>query len=359
VNGGEVPGAWRNLLEPPAFAGLFLRYPPEGFAAFSGTGGLPLFRAGFSLLTTLDRAALARLRRLPLFPRWSPRLTLPACFAGTTITEYAPLPGVLSPEEVVDGLLRDAPGEATLIILKDLPENSPFLGEEDNAFAEAVAGEARRRGGIEVRGQALAYLPLDFADVDEYLARLSPGRRKDLRRKRRLRGELEIEILPLGDSRFFQAEFLEELYGLYLEVFAQSEIHFDLLTREFFAALLQSPDLPGVAAIYRHQGTTAGWNVCLIRGGRLIDKYIGLRYPLARKLNLYFLSWLANLEFALDNHLTTYVAGWTDPEVKASLGAAFTFTRHLVWVRRPVLRRILYPLRRFFESDSAAVRKTP
>jgi hypothetical protein len=351
-------GAWRNLLEPAAFAELFLRHPPQGFTAFSGAGGLPLFSAGFSLLTTLEGETLARLRRLPLFGRWSGRLSLPACFAGSTITEYAPLPAALSPEELVDGLLRDAPEEASLIILKDLPENSPLLGEEDNVFAEAVVMEARRRGGFEVQGQALAYVPLDFGRLDEYLARLSAGRRKDLRRKQRMRGELELEILPLGDRRFFQADFLDELYELYLAVYAQSEVHFDLLSREFFSAALQSSGISGAAMLYRHQGVTAGFNLCLIHKGRLIDKYIGLRYPLARELNLYFLSWLANLEFALDNGLTMYVAGWTDPKVKAGLGSLFTFTRHLVWVRSPILRRILYPLRRFFESDGAAVRKS-
>ncbi|MDR2075334.1 MAG: GNAT family N-acetyltransferase [Desulfovibrio sp.] len=354
-----MSGLWRNLLEPPAFAGLFLRHPPEGFTAFPGPGGLPLFRTRFSLLTTLERRTLERLRRLPLFALWSPRLALSACFAGTTITEYAPLPGALSPADLVDGLLRDAPGEASLVILKDLPEHSPLLGEEDNAFAAAVAEEARGRGGLEVRGQALAYVPLDFAAVEEYLGRLSPGRRKDLRRKGRLRRELELEILPFGDPRFFRADFLEDLYALYLEVFAQSEIHFDLLSREFFAAVLQSSEVSGVTMVYRHHGVLAGCNICLIHEGRLIDKYIGFRYPLARKLNLYFLSWLANLEFALDKRLTAYVAGWTDPEVKAGLGAAFTFTRHLVWVRRPLLRRVLYPLRRFFEADGAIVRKMP
>ena len=33
-------------------------------------------------------------------------------------------------------------------------------------------------------------------------------------------------------------------------------------------------------------------NICLEHGGMLIDKYIGLRYPQARELDLYFVSWL-------------------------------------------------------------------
>ncbi|MDR2161780.1 MAG: GNAT family N-acetyltransferase [Desulfovibrio sp.] len=344
---------WLNLLEPPAFAELFLRHPPQGFAVGAGAGGLPLFRARLNLLTTLDRGALARLRRLPLFTLWSRRLSLSACFAGTTITEYAPLPGALSPEELLDILGRER--DASLVILKDLPDQSPLLPEEDNALAGAVAAEAGKRGWLEIRGQALAYVPLDFAAVDDYLARLSPARRRDLRRKNRRRGQLEVERLPLGDARFFRRDFLDELYAQYLAVFAQSDIHFDLLSRDFFAALLQSRELAGVTLLYRRRGALAGYNICLIHKGRLLDKYIGFSYPLAREMNLYFLSWLVNLEFALENGLTAYVAGWTDPEVKASLGAAFTFTRHLVLVRHPLLRRLLSPLRGYFEADRKTI----
>jgi hypothetical protein len=66
-----------------------------------------------------------------------------------------------------------------------------------------------------------------------------------------------------------------------------------------------------------------------------------------------------NLEIALRHGCSTYVAGWTDPEVKAALGAQFTFTRHLVRVKNPVLRGVLRPLRRFFESDGRALGGRP
>ena len=64
--------------------------------------------------------------------------------------------------------------------------------------------------------------------------------------------------------------------------------------------------------------------------------------------------WLGYVVTTADG-LRFYVAGWTDPEVKAGLGARFTFTRHLVWVRNPILRRILYMFRHWFESDAKAV----
>ena len=83
----------------------------------------------------------------------------------------------------------------------------------------------------------------------------------------------------------------------------------------------------------------------------LIDKYIGFAYPQAHQHNLYTVSWFHNLEYALTNGLRYYVAGWTDPEVKRELGAQFTITRHLVYVRNPFLRAILSRTKRLFESN--------
>ncbi len=351
-------GSFRNLLEPAAFAGLFALCPPQGFACRRGASGLPLFLTPFDLLTTLDSGLRRRLSRLPFWGLCSRLCTFSTCFAGTTITEYTPLPERAAPQDLLEVLLEGHGRGRSLTIIKDLPLASPLLPDEDNAFADQLAALARDRGFIAVEGQALAYVPINFTSLDEYLARLSAARRKDLRRKLKKRALLDVETLPLGDAAFSSPALVDELYAMYLSVFAQSDIHFDLLGRDFFAALLQSRDCGGVVIFYRHGGKLAGYNICLVRNGMLIDKYIGLAYPLARELNLYFISWMVNLEYALAHGLRFYVAGWTDPEVKAGLGASFTFTRHLVWVKNPLLRALLRPLRRFFESDGRALRST-
>lgn len=58
-----------------------------------------------------------------------------------------------------------------------------------------------------------------------------------------------------------------------------------------------------------------------------------------------------NLEYALQHGLKHYIAGWTDPEVKASLGAKFTFTRHAVYIRSPLLRTLIRRFSNSFEGD--------
>ena len=171
-----------NLLEPEALVELFLRHPPQGFAAAS-EADLPVFGTDFDLLTTLEPAILAKIRRFPLFGLWSRLLRFPARFAGTTATEYAPLPKGLEPGELLDGFRERCAAGQSLLIVKDVPEVSPLLGAGDNEAAMRLARIAPDKGFIVVEGQALAYVPIDFSSTDEYLSRLSKSRRKNLRRK--------------------------------------------------------------------------------------------------------------------------------------------------------------------------------
>ena len=171
-----------NLLEPEALVELFLRHPPQGFAAAS-EADLPVFGTDFDLLTTLEPAILAKIRRLPLFGLWSRLLRFPARFAGTTATEYAPLPKGLEPGALLDGFRERCAAGQSLLIVKDVPEVSPLLGAGDNEAAMRLARIAPDKGFIVVEGQALAYVPIDFSSTDESLSRLSKSRRKNLRRK--------------------------------------------------------------------------------------------------------------------------------------------------------------------------------
>jgi predicted N-acyltransferase len=312
---------------------------------------MPCFVAPFNLLTTADDAWRRRVARLPLYRHWGRMLQWRTRFAGSTVSEYAPLPPEVAPPALARGLLAAYGRECRLLIIKDIAQESPLLSATENAHARGLADACAAAGYVLLEGQALAWVPIDFASTDEYLARLSAGRRKNIRRKLRSRANLQIETVRTGAACFRDEVVLSGFYTLFDNVYAQSEIHVDRLSAAFFRALLQDPDSGGVVFVYRHAGQMIGWNLCYEYGGRLVDKYIGFAYPQAREQNLYFVSWMHNLDYAREHALTHYVAGWTDPAVKSFLGARMTFTRHAVYARNPLLRWLLRRLGSHFESD--------
>ncbi len=340
-----------NQLEPDALVAQFLAHPPLDFRILSRTDGVPAFSTRFDLLTTADVALQRRLASWPLHRLWSRWLRPQTGFIGSTVSEYALLPRDAAPGAWLSALLDRYARDYPLLIIKDIPQRSPLLDAEANANADALVAACVRAGWVMLQGQALAWVPVDFATADAYLQRLSRSRRRDIRRKLRTRDALQIETLPTGDPRFADPATLDEFYALYLHVYAQSETHFDQLSAEFFRAVLRDGDSGGIVFVYRLDGRMIGYNICFVAHGNLLDKYVGFLYPQARQHNLYFVSWMHNLDYACVHGLRHYVAGWTDPAIKAQLGASFTFTRHAVHVRNPLLRAVFRRIAGHFEND--------
>ena len=202
-------------LEPDALLAAFVDHPPPGFLAAFGEAGMPVFDAPFDLLTTAEDALRRRVDALPLARYWRGALRWRTRFVGSTVTEYAPLPRDVDAAALARRLRERYGRERRLCIVKDLPMASPLLGEQDNGFAAAFAQALHEEGFVLLEGQALAWVPIDFADADAYLARLSAGRRKDIRRKLRARERLTIECVPTGDARLRDPAVLAELDALY------------------------------------------------------------------------------------------------------------------------------------------------
>ncbi len=343
--------AFISQLEPDGLIAAFMAQPPVGFVPHVTVQGMPGFVAPFDLLTTADDRWRARMRSLPLQRLWSRALRWRTTFVGTTVSEYALLPPDVAPDALARQLKAERGRDTALLIVKDIAQQSPLLDAVDNAHADAFAAACVAAGFVLLEGQALAWVPIDFATEDDYLAHLSASRRKNIRRKLRSRADIQVETVPTGDARFHDAATLAAYYALFDNVYAQSDVHFDRLGPDFFRTVLQDGGNGGVVFVYRHAGQMIGWNLCFEYAGKLVDKYLGLAYPQSREHNLYCVSWMHNLDYARRHGLTHYVAGWTDPQVKASLGARMTFTRHAVYARNPLLRALLRRLGGHFESD--------
>ncbi|MEO8747195.1 MAG: GNAT family N-acetyltransferase [Rhodanobacter sp.] len=338
-------------LEPGHLLAQFLANPPVGFLAERMPCGVPTFVAPFDLLTTLDDALRRRVVRLPGYRLWGHWLRWRTRFVGCTVTEFMPLPAAVPAGQLAADVLDTWRRDCALLVVKDIAQASPLLDAAANEYADAFSQACVARGCVLLEGMALAWVPIDFASMEDYLARLSHSRRKNIRRKLRARDALSIECVPTGSSLFADPIVLAQFYALYCQVYQQSEIHFDLLSEAFFQAVLRASGSGGLVFTYRRDGELIGWNLCYVHRGMLVDKYIGLAYPQAHEHNLYVVSWIENLEYARRHGLSHYVAGWTDAGIKRQLGARFSTTRHAVYLRNPLLRFVFRRCSRLFESD--------
>ncbi len=352
---GSVSTPHAFALEPAALLDAFVNCPPLGFSAWRDRDGTPLFAAPFDLLTTADARLRQRVRALPGYGRWGALLRPRTLFAGSTVSEYLPLGNSDGAATLPVRLRAQHARRYAFVILKDIPQHSPLLSARDNRAAATLTRAAEQAGYVLLQGQALAHVFVDFPSIDAWLSRFSGKRRYDIRRKLRQRAALDVETWALGSTPLQEAARRAELYALYRQVYAQSEVHFDELSAGFFDALFCDAALPGFVFVFKHQRRIIGWKLCFVHGDMLIDKYVGFSYPEARRFGLFFVSWVECLQYALRHGLNHYVIGWTDPEVKAYLGARFTFTRHAVWVRNPLLRAGLRRLSHRFEADAGAL----
>ncbi len=337
-NGPTSGEALINGLDSRALLACFLEHPPEDFQVLAKQP-MPVFSAVFDLLTAADDTSRAKASRLPGYGWWSRWLRPRVAFAGSPVTEYAPLPLGVSAFRLVRKLRREMGHRHAMTVVKDLPHDSPLLSRAANDQADDILQACLNQGFFMVEGLPLAYVPIDFTDVNTYLGRLPKSARRYVQRRLRSRERMTVQRIATGEA-FADDALVAAYYALYREVHDNSDIRFDCLTLPFFAALLRNETSGGFVFEYRHaeSGDLLGWNLCFEVGGRLVDKYVGLSYPASREMNLYFVSWIVNLEYALERGLSHYVAGVTAGEVKTLLGASFTPTRHAVYVRNPLLR---------------------
>jgi hypothetical protein len=181
------------------------------------------------------------------------------------------------------------------------------------------------RGMRQQPGLATAALALPYSTLDEYLATLSRATRKDLRRKLRARDALRIEW------RHDLHGIRDEVARLYRNTLERAEMQFEELTADYFESVLAELGQRATCVCYWLGESLVAFNLVLHDGDRLIDKYIGMDYRHARAYNLYYLSWMENIRYAIEHGISVYQSGQGLPQEKLRLGS--TLSPNSLWYR--------------------------
>ena len=261
------------------------------------------------------------------------------------------------------GITRDYTFDPNMIaaLNEQLEEIAEREGASVIAFKDILESDAKllrqplkQAGFSEVANMPVATNPTGFNSVNAYLESLSYATRKNLRRKLKMRSQVAIE-----EYKGMPPD-LDAIYQLYLNCYERSELKFEKLTLEFFESIAALMPDHCRYVIYRAEGKLIGFNLLLHRDGVLLDKYIGLDYALSRQYNLYFISWIHNIEMCIRDGFHTYQSGQAAYAAKAKLGAeleqTYIFFRHRNRLFNPALK-LTASLLAYANFDNAAGKK--
>lgn len=277
----------------------------------------PMFRMDYALHTSIQDGRVGNALRWidHRFPR---ALRLPMLGLGSPFAErchfgFAPQSSLAARQQAAGRMLDLLEQQAALsgirlTVVKD-------VHDADRPVLEPVL---RERGYSRLSGLPVAVLHLPYATLDDYLNSLSGATRKDMRRKLRAADAVEIEI------RTDVSDIQDELYALYEETRQTSSSDygdFERLPRGYFHHVVSALSPQAFCVLYRVGGVLAAFNLLMVEDDRVIDKFLGMRYPLARTHNLYFVSWMQNVRYCIANGKTRLQTGQGTFANKLRLGS--------------------------------------
>jgi predicted N-acyltransferase len=207
----------------------------------------------------------------------------------------------------------------------------------------------RARHYIKMESLPTTSIRLKASSFEGYLASLSKNSRKDLKRKLK-HSAAQVKLTTVIREEI--SDISEQIYNLYLNNFSDSSVHFETLTPEFFQRI--TANLPGVAKYFitYDRDRIVAFNLCLIKKGTCIDKFVGFDAVLCRRYHLYFTTFCYNIDWCLKNAITDYQPGISDYYPKIRLGARLT--RLFIYSKgfNPLLNLTLKLVAKFIEPKN-------
>jgi predicted N-acyltransferase len=217
----------------------------------------------------------------------------------------------------------------------------------------AWAGELLARLGFTgVATLAIATLHLPFKSEDDYLASLSASMRSDLRKKLRRAASVTVELRDKVDG------IEDDIVSLFAETKAHRKTDygaFDDVPASYFREVMGNLAGRAEVMLTRVDGEIASFNLFLVERERIIGKYVGMRYALARDHNLYFVNWMATARLCMERGIPWLQTGQTSYRQKIRLGSKLKRSFIYFKYRSPLIN----PLFKLFGPRMAFDRMDP
>jgi hypothetical protein len=289
----------------------------------------PVFRARFDIASMVEGPAARYVRGAArvfpsLFKPWLMGIGLVECEWGSVGIKRSDDAAMIARawELVLAEFTRLARHSRTrLLTLLDM--DSASLG-----FAPASV----RRQFVSVDTEPCAQVMLGYPTVDAYLATLSSSTRQRLRRRVRKSKAIRIE------QRTDAGEQLDRMYELYLSTVERSPMKLGIQRREYFEEFCGRVN-GGYYVLYFLGDRLLAFNALVEQTDMIVDKYFCMEVPAGRDHNLYFVSWMENIRYAVERGKSVYHAGPGAEDTKKHLGCRFICNETLFRHTNPLIHK--------------------
>lgn len=162
---------------------------------------------------------------------------------------------------------------ARLVVLKEFPAE----------YREALEC-FRRRGFARAPSMPMTKLNIEYESFDAYMEKaMSANSRRHLRKNLKATTDAGICMSVTDDA----STFVDQIYPLYLQVFARSKFHFEKLTEDYFRQLGQRMRDKMRFVLWHRGNRLVAFSSCMLQGDQVFLEYIGMDYAIAIDLHLY------------------------------------------------------------------------
>jgi hypothetical protein len=295
----------------------------------------PFFLLDQDLLAGVNpkfRGAIAAVRRL--WPRFMmTRALMVGCAAGEGHIDGGAL-AAADHARALAAAIRGAAHrlDARLIVLKEFPA---VYREQLRPFTDG--------GFTRIPSLPMARLNIDYEDFDAYMAKaLSANMRRNLRKKFKAASRAApIEMSLVEDI----APIIDDVYRLYMQVFARSHYQFEKLSKEYFCSLARRMPDRVRFFVWRQDGRIVAFAMCMVHDETIHFEYLGLDYRIALDVHLYHHAIRDLLSWAMARGLkwcsTTAVKYDPKYHLRFMLEPLDLYVRHRSDAVNAVLKRLL------------------
>ena len=194
----------------------------------------------------------------------------------------------------------------------------------------------------------LVMLDLPFTSLEAYFNSLPSKTASYLRRKYRTASDLRMQ--HIDDISGYETE----IYRLFRSTLEQSSVsygNFQELHEDYFANVVRGLGSNAKVILAWHGAQLVGFQFFIVSNRRIVAKQIGMAYPVARKLNLYFVSWIELIKYAISMRVPTIEMGATTYATKLLFGGYLERRSLFYRFRRDISNRLLHPMAPMFDFE--------